>query len=125
MQAEQAEEERMFSYGFVVPVLPGMVERNRAFAAELAGPRKAEHEASRARMGITRELVWQQEAPDQTLSVVYLEGEDMERAFMGLATSQDPHDLWWRAQILEIHGIDLSQPLPGEPNELISELRRG
>lgn len=115
----------MFSYGFVVPIIPGMVERNREFAAELAGPRKAEHEASRARLGVTRELVWQQETPDQTLSVVYLEGEDMEQVFMGLATSQDPHDQWWRAQVLEIHGIDLSQPLPVPPNELIFDLRLG
>jgi hypothetical protein len=117
------EEERMASYGFVVPILPGKVELDRAFAAELSGPRKAEHEASRARLGITSEQVWLQETPQGTMSVVYLEAEDMERAFMGLATSQDPYDRWWRAQILEIHGIDLTQGLPGPPNEQIMDLR--
>lgn len=115
----------MPSYGFVVPILPGKVEQDHLFAAELAGPRKAEHEASRARLGIIREQVWLQETPQGTMSVVYLEAEDMERAFIGLATSQDPHDQWWRGQILEIHGIDLSQGLPGPPNAQIMDIRRG
>ena len=42
----------------------------------------------------------------------------------GLATSEDPFDVWWRGQILEIHGIDLSQPLPGPPNEQVFNFQR-
>lgn len=113
----------MQSYGFAVPLLPGMEERNRAFTAELVGPRRAAHEASRARLRIAREQVWMQHTPQGVLSVVFLEGEDIGRAFAGLATSTDPHDVWWREQILAIHGLDLTQPLPGPMNEEILALR--
>lgn len=42
--------------------------------------------------------------------------------FEGLvATSDDPFVVWWRAQIQAVHGIDLSQPLPGSPNEQIHD----
>jgi hypothetical protein len=115
----------MQSYGFAIPVLPEMVERNRAFAAELAGPRRTEHEASRARLGLTREQVWMQHTPHGVLSIVLLEGENIGQAFAGLATSTDPHDVWWREQILAIHGIDLTQPLPGPMNEEVLAVRRG
>jgi hypothetical protein len=113
------------SYGFVVPIQSGMTERDREFAAELNGPRKAEFEASRARLGITREQVWLQETPQITFAVVYLEAENIERALMGLATSQEPFDQWWHEQIKAIHGIDLTQPPPGPPNEQIMDFSRG
>jgi hypothetical protein len=115
----------MASYGFVIPIRPEMIERDREFAAELSGPRKAEFEESRARLGITREQVWLQETPQGPMVVVCLEADDIPGVFAGLATSQDPFDQWWRAQILEIHGLDLTQPLPGPPNDQIMDFRFG
>jgi hypothetical protein len=111
------------SYGFVIPILPGMVDHDREFAAELSGPRRAEHAASRARLGQTRELVWLQQTEQGPVAVVYLEAEDIGRLFAGLAMSDDPFDVWWRRQIQEIHGLDLSQPMPGPPNELILDFQ--
>jgi hypothetical protein len=109
----------MENYGFVIPILPGMVERDRQFAAELSGPRRAEHTASRARLGQTRELVWLQQTEQGPVAVVYLEAEDVGKLFAGLAISDGPFDVWWRQQIQEIHGLDLSKPMPGPPNEQI------
>jgi hypothetical protein len=114
----------MASYGFVVPVLPGMSERNREFAQELLGARRAEFERSRARHGIISEQVWTQETPQGTFSVVYLEAADIGQAFGGLAASDDPFDAWWRGEILAIHGVDLSRPLPGPPNEQVLDFHR-
>jgi hypothetical protein len=114
----------MTSYGFAVPVLPGMSDRCRQFSAELLGPRRAEFEASRARLGIGSEQLWLQESPQGTLAVVYLEAEDLERCLAGISSSQDPFDVYWREQIMAIHGIDLSQPLPGPLNEHTFEFRR-
>jgi hypothetical protein len=111
----------MQKYAFAVPILPGQEAANRQFAAELTGPRRADFEASRQRMGIRGERVWTQATPQGTMSVVYLEADDLGRAFTELATSQDRFDVWWRQQILAMHGIDFSQPLPGPPNELILE----
>jgi hypothetical protein len=113
------------SYGFVVPIKPEAVERNREFAAELNGPRKTEFEASRTKLGITSEQVWMQETPLGIMSVVYLEAEDIGAALAGLSTSQDPFLQWWRGQILEIHGIDLTKPPAGPPNEQIMDFHRG
>lgn len=107
----------MASYAFALPIVPGQEDANRHFAEELMGPRRAEFEASRRRMGIAVERVWQQPTPQGTISVVYLEGDDLGKAFQVLATSQDPFDRWWHEQVIAIHGVDLRQPLPGPPNE--------
>jgi hypothetical protein len=96
-----------------------MVERNREFAAELSGPRQAEFRASRERLGMTVERVWMQETPAGTMSVVYLEADDLGHALGMLASWQEPFDVWWRGRILEIHGVDMSQPLPVPMNEQI------
>jgi hypothetical protein len=122
---EKKEEPIMTTYAFVIPVLPGMAERDRQFAAELAGARNAEYEASRARLGIAREQAWQQETPQGTVTIVYLEAADIQRALAGLGTSQDPFDQWWREQVQAIHGIDPSQPLPSPPNQPIIDFRHG
>jgi hypothetical protein len=102
-----------------------MVERNTAFANEMQGARRAEYAASRAAKGITREEVWMQETPAGTVSVVYIEADDLGGAFSGLATSQEPFDVWWRAQILAIHGIDMAQPMPGPMNAQVLAFRAG
>jgi hypothetical protein len=39
--------------------------------------------------------------------------------FGAMASSQEPFDVWWRGRILDIHGVDMSQPLPGPMNEQI------
>jgi hypothetical protein len=105
------------SYAFALPIVPGQEDANRRFAAELTGSRRADFEASRRRMGLTAERVWQQSTPQGTISVVYLEGDDLGKAFQVLATSRDPFDRWWHERVVEIHGVDLRQPLPGPPNE--------
>jgi hypothetical protein len=46
------------------------------------------------------------------------EGEEPQRAMGVLATSTDAFDVWFRERIKDIHGLDLSQPLPGPLWEL-------
>ena len=111
----------MAGYAFMVPVLPGQEEADRRFFAELQGPRRAEYEAAWRKLGLRTERVWHQSTPQGTAAVVYLEADDPGRFFEGLATSTDPFVVWWRAQILAIHGLDLTQPLPGPPNEQIHD----
>ena len=55
--------------------------------------------------------------------MVYLEADDLDRVFAGLAGSDDPFIAWWREPILAVHGVDLSQPLPGPPNAQIHDWR--
>ena len=104
---------------FAVPVLPGMEEENRRFTRQLVGERKAEHQASRKRLGWTMEQVWHQKSPDQTFSITRHRLDDPEKTMADLAASKDPFDVFFKERILEIHGMDLNQPLPGLPKKVL------
>jgi hypothetical protein len=39
-------------------------------------------------------------------------------ALQGLATSQEPFDVWFRERVKDFTGLDLSQPLPGPISKL-------
>lgn len=82
------------------------------------GARKSEHQSSRERHGIRREAVWLQPTPAGDVAVVYLEADDLQTAFAGLGSSQEPFDRWFREMAREIHGIDLEQGFP-PPEQLI------
>lgn len=111
----------MAKIAFASPILPGKLEAWRRFNQESLGSRLAGHQASRRRLGITRELAWLQQTPEGDMAIVYLEVEDPERAFQELGVSADPYDVWFRQQVLEIHGLDLAQPPDGPLPELAFE----
>ena len=111
----------MPAYAFMLPILPGQEEADRRLFAELQGPRRAEYEAAWRRLGLRTERTWHQATPQGTVAVVYLEADDLGRALAGIATSDDPFVAWWREQILAIHGLDMSQPLPGPLNEQVHD----
>jgi hypothetical protein len=97
---------------FTIPILPGKGELDRKTMEVLVGPRRDEFEASRKRLGITREAAWHQETPNGTAAVVYLEADDLGPAMHGIASSQEPFDVWFRERMEEIHGVDLAEPAP-------------
>lgn len=109
----------MPSVAFCAPIIPGKEETDRKGFEEVLGPRREEYDASRRRAGITREMVWHQEAPDGTVAVVFLEADDIPASMQALATSDDPFDRWFRVLVKEVHGIDLSEG--GPPPELVLE----
>jgi hypothetical protein len=103
----------MPAIGFVVPILPGKTETDRtAMTSCWRGERSAAHEQSRRGLGITREAVWIQATPGGDLAIVYLEADDLQVAFKGMATSQKPFDCWFREYIRDVHGIDLEDGFP-------------
>ena len=107
---------------FTVPLLPGTTEIDRReMLACWRGERRADHEASRQRLGITAEQVWLQSTPGGDVAVVRLETADLARAFEGMATSDDPFDRWFREHVLDVHGLDVTQPM--EPTEQILDYR--
>jgi hypothetical protein len=61
-------------YCFTQPIQPGKREEAKAIFEEVGGPRRDEYEASRRRLGIRREKVWFQSAPNGEMAVVYWEG---------------------------------------------------
>ena len=58
----------------------------------MAGPRRDEYLRSRQRLGVRREVVWHQSTPQGTPAIVYMEVDDPQRMWVGLASSDDPFD---------------------------------
>jgi fermentation-respiration switch protein FrsA (DUF1100 family) len=113
----------MPSIAFAAPILPGKTEADREAIRSCAdGERRAEFEASRGRHGIKREAVWIQPTPGGDVAVVYIEADDLEAAFAGIGSSEDPFDRWFREQVRDVHGIDLAEPFP--PPEQILDFQR-
>ena len=112
----------MQTIAFAAPMLPGKTETDREAMASCAnGERKAEHEASRRRAGITRESVWIQSTPNGDLAVVVLESPDIQTAMGTLASSEEPFDRWFRDVISDVHGIDMGAGF--EPPEQVLDFR--
>ena len=94
---------------FAAPLLPGTSSRDREEMLSCSrGARSEEHAASRRRHGISRESVWIQGTPTGDVAVVLIESDDLANALLGLATSQEAFDVWFRAHLLAVHGMDLA-----------------
>jgi hypothetical protein len=106
----------------VFPIQAGKEEDARAFAAETSGARRTDYEAHLTRVGITRETWALQETPMGSLMVVYFEG-DVEKAFTDLATDDSEYMTWFRAQVLDICGVDLTAPPEGPPPAVLIDWR--
>jgi hypothetical protein len=103
----------MQAIAFAAPLLPGKTQADRDALASVAhGDRRADHEASRRRAGITRESVWIQGTPDGDVAVVLIEAPDIQSALGSLATSEEPFDQWFREHVRDVHGIDLAAGFP-------------
>jgi hypothetical protein len=101
-----------------IPIAPGKTEQWLKFSSELKGPRRAEFIASRKRLGI-RERTFLQKTPMGDLVVVTLEGDDPAGAFQKLSAGNDDFTKWFLAQVVAIHGVDLTKAPPGPPPELV------
>jgi hypothetical protein len=110
------------------PIVAGKVEAWRRFCQELSGSRQQMYEASRQRLGITRERLALVETAFGSASVTTLEAADVDRVLGQIIASNLPFDRWYREQVRELHGIDLAgyeqfmqeTPLPFD-QELIFE----
>jgi hypothetical protein len=114
----------MQSIAFVVPVLPGKTETDRAAMISCwRGERREAHARARRRLGISREAVFIQPTPDGDVAVVYMESDDLDTALKGVATSDDAFDVWFREHVKDVHGVDLAAGFP--PPEQIMDFSAG
>ena len=97
------------------PILPGKLDEWKSLIEEIEGTRKEDHRRSRERMGLTREVVSHMQTPQGDFACLFHEAEDLAKTFQAGASSDDPHDLWFREKIQEVHGITpdmLQGPMP-------------
>ena len=105
------------------PILAGKVEAWRRFCQELSGSRRKPYEASRQRLGITREQLALVDTAYGSMAVTTLEAPDVAKALGQIIASLLPFDVWYRERLQELHGINLAgyeqyavrSPLP--PNQ--------
>jgi hypothetical protein len=103
-------------------VLPGKTEINRAAMISCwKGERRDAYQASRRRLGISREAVFIQSTPNGDAAVVYWETDDLDAAFKGMVTSEDPFDRWFRDYLRDVHGINVEDGFP--PPEQVMDFR--
>jgi hypothetical protein len=123
LRNRRPKEINMPSVAFAAPLLPGKTEqdRNDMQSCGPGGERHAAYQASRVRNGITRECVWTQPTPGGDVAVVYIEADDLQAAFTGLGSSQDPFDVWFRDHVRDVHGMNLEDGFP--PPEQILDFR--
>ncbi len=100
------------------PIVAGKVEAWRRFCQEMSGSRRLMYEASRRRLGITREQLALVETAFGSAAVTTLEAGDMGLALGQIIVSDLPFDRWYREQMQELHGVNLDsyadflQPAP-------------
>jgi hypothetical protein len=96
-------------FAFSIPIVPGKEELDRRIFDEMLGARREEYEAALRQAGITRQSIWHQETPDGTVAVVYVEGDDPAAGIAQFGSSDGPLNTWFREQMKEVHGVDISQ----------------
>jgi hypothetical protein len=90
------------------PILAGKVEAWRRFCQELSGSRRKTYEASRQRLGITRERLALVETTFGSAAVNTLEAPNVDWALGQIIASVLPFDIWYRERLQELHGVNLS-----------------
>ena len=109
----------MAAISVVMPILPGQEDAARAFAREVAGPRADEFAEFQSVAGNTTRETWHLlDTPNGSVFAVWFEAADPEGGFEQLA-SAGGFAQWFREQIQEVTGIDMSQPDAGPSAELL------
>ena len=99
---------------WMAPILPGKLDAWEEFDEQMVGPRHAEHDASRRRMGLTREVASLLRTPHGDFVCLYHEASDLAKAFRILVESDDPYDVWFCENIRDIHGLT-AEMMTGTP----------
>ena len=92
-----------------LPIMADKVEAWRRFCQEMSGSRLKLHDASRRRLGITRERLALVENSFGSTAVATLEAPNIEQALSRLISSVLPFDCWYREQMQKLHGIQLTR----------------
>ncbi|MHB1417044.1 MAG: hypothetical protein ACYC1C_17490 [Chloroflexota bacterium] len=95
-----------------LPIIPGKREEWNHFIDEITTTRRQEFVQSRRRLGL-RERTFLQETPKGDLVIVTVEGENPTRLLEWFG-SGDPFARWMSEAAANVHGADLSQPLPAD-----------
>lgn len=103
----------------LMPILPDKVEAWRRLCQEMAGTRREQYEASRRRLGIARERLRLLRVSGLDVAIISIDAAHPEQVLSDLACSTAPFDLWFKRQVLDVHGLDLSEAISRPHEELL------
>lgn len=101
---------------FFVPILEGKTEAARQFAAKMM--ENGGERFSQANTTVTKESWFLQQTPVGDFLIVYTNAPDPNQVSKNLAESQEPLDVWFKEQVLELTGIDCNQPMGDAPEQI-------
>jgi len=113
----------MAVFNGMFPVLPGKDDAARKFAEQTVGPLLKEFTDQQANADITRETWTIQQTPAGTFILVWFEG-NVEEAFANIGSDQGEFATWFRAQVIDVTGVDLAAPDDGPLPEVLLDWRR-
>jgi hypothetical protein len=106
---------------FSIPIAAGKTEAFRAAHRRFVVERRAEFEASRARLGVTAERGFLQRTPHGDVAVIVFDVHDPAWMLAGTASSMEPIDVDFRRYLLEAFGLDVTSGAAGPPSEAVFE----
>ncbi len=95
---------------FALLLLPGQQEAWRRWIQEIQEVDGSDAEAFGQWLGVTRILVWLTEMPHESVVIVQIEADEIETLRPKLATSDLSFARRVRQHVLELHGLDVTQP---------------
>ena len=98
------------------PVLPGKTNALLAFVDALNGERL--NDFNESQVTVQMERWYLQHTPFGDFVLAQFSAPSIANVFVGLATADDEFAVWYRTQILEITGIDLSNPPSSLPERI-------
>ena len=107
---------------FVFPLLPGKLPALAQFVEALSNEWSAQHD--RVHSNIHYESWFYQSTSAGDIVIVYLETSDPYEVFAELAISQEPFHVWFRAQVLELTGMNLAMVPPFNMPQMIFQRTR-
>lgn len=97
-----------------VPILPGKKAAFERLCLSLQGPKSRDVAEMLRRHGGTKETWFIEGGPQGDLCIVYWEAEVTSQPPEEFMRSKHPFDLWLKAELKEITGMDLNSPAPME-----------
>jgi hypothetical protein len=114
---KEREMERMC---LTIAVRPGRRDELVEFMREVDGPRHDELGTTERRIGVIREVFFLAAGGDHDVLVMYLEGESLRDSLGAFIGSREPFDVWFKERFAACTGVDLNDPPPLEPAELLA-----
>lgn len=111
----------MKTTAFAAPILKGKEKAARQMIAQLRGDYRSDAEALRRTAGIDREQAYFMSTPMGEVAIVVWDVDDVARANECFATDDSKHAIWFRKQLEDIHGFDMSDPTGTPESELVAE----